>query len=255
MKARCVSLLLVIAAGCSSGGRVSDSTEGQYDDPGQTTTDVVSAPEAASSTATPAQESTADLSAQIDHDRQTATEIGKKNGSCIDKNEERCITDVLLWIAPDSPAIEPAPTAAEEIERVELERFYAGVAAAEAGEQQRQLDEFYAGVAQVEAEAEQRRLDEFYATVERNELAASEQAEAEAIQIGENLVSSTCGRSGGYYQYWIDPPRARVSSCNEAQLSSGGGTRTGAVCGDGWISSTTGRGACSHHGGVDYWTY
>ena len=29
--------------------------------------------------------------------------------------------------------------------------------------------------------------------------------------------------------------------------------RSGAVCNDGWISSATGRGACSHHGGVRYW--
>lgn len=29
--------------------------------------------------------------------------------------------------------------------------------------------------------------------------------------------------------------------------------RTGAICRDGWRSSATGRGACSHHGGVAYW--
>ena len=31
--------------------------------------------------------------------------------------------------------------------------------------------------------------------------------------------------------------------------------RTGAVCEDGSRSSATGRGACSHHGGVAYWLY
>lgn len=31
------------------------------------------------------------------------------------------------------------------------------------------------------------------------------------------------------------------------------GYRTGAICRDGWRSSATGRGACSHHGGVAYW--
>ena len=36
--------------------------------------------------------------------------------------------------------------------------------------------------------------------------------------------------------------------------SSGGG-RTGAMCRDGWVSSATGSGACSWHGGVDYWLY
>ncbi len=29
--------------------------------------------------------------------------------------------------------------------------------------------------------------------------------------------------------------------------------RVGAKCKDGTTSSATGRGACSHHGGVDYW--
>lgn len=31
------------------------------------------------------------------------------------------------------------------------------------------------------------------------------------------------------------------------------GYRTGAICRDGWRSKATGRGACSHHGGVAYW--
>ena len=31
--------------------------------------------------------------------------------------------------------------------------------------------------------------------------------------------------------------------------------RVGAICRDGWQSSTTGRGACSHHGGVSEWLY
>ena len=31
--------------------------------------------------------------------------------------------------------------------------------------------------------------------------------------------------------------------------------RIGAVCNDGTTSRATGRGACSHHGGVDYWLY
>lgn len=31
--------------------------------------------------------------------------------------------------------------------------------------------------------------------------------------------------------------------------------RTGAICNDGSSSKATGSGACSHHGGVAYWTY
>jgi hypothetical protein len=33
------------------------------------------------------------------------------------------------------------------------------------------------------------------------------------------------------------------------------GPRIGCICRDGWHSSATGRGACSHHGGVDHWLY
>jgi hypothetical protein len=33
------------------------------------------------------------------------------------------------------------------------------------------------------------------------------------------------------------------------------GGRTGAICNDGTYSSATGRGACSHHGGVARWLY
>ncbi|QWX84875.1 hypothetical protein H0I23_04320 [Cellulophaga sp. HaHaR_3_176] len=32
-------------------------------------------------------------------------------------------------------------------------------------------------------------------------------------------------------------------------------TRIGAICNDGTSSKATGRGACSHHGGVAYWLY
>ena len=39
-----------------------------------------------------------------------------------------------------------------------------------------------------------------------------------------------------------------LSSCSS-------GPRTGAICNDGWESSATGSGACSHHGGVDYWLH
>lgn len=34
-----------------------------------------------------------------------------------------------------------------------------------------------------------------------------------------------------------------------------GTQRIGAICSDGWHSFSTGRGACSHHGGVDHWLY
>ena len=48
-------------------------------------------------------------------------------------------------------------------------------------------------------------------------------------------------------------PRSSPSSTPPAQSPSG--TRTGAICKDGWRSTATGRGACSHHGGVATWLY
>lgn len=38
-----------------------------------------------------------------------------------------------------------------------------------------------------------------------------------------------------------------ISSCNTPRI--------GAVCNDGTYSNATGRGACSHHGGVNHWVY
>ena len=35
--------------------------------------------------------------------------------------------------------------------------------------------------------------------------------------------------------------------------SEGNCNRIGAICNDGTRSSATGSGACSHHGGVDFW--
>jgi hypothetical protein len=39
------------------------------------------------------------------------------------------------------------------------------------------------------------------------------------------------------------------------QAQSGDRHRIGALCNDGWNSSATGSGACSHHGGVSCWKY
>jgi hypothetical protein len=44
-----------------------------------------------------------------------------------------------------------------------------------------------------------------------------------------------------------------ISACATSDYHSG--HRVGAICADGWRSSATGRGACSHHGGVSKWLY
>ncbi len=48
-----------------------------------------------------------------------------------------------------------------------------------------------------------------------------------------------------------------LSNCSSepSEPSEPKGPRTGAICNDGWESTATGQGACSHHGGVDYWLY
>lgn len=52
------------------------------------------------------------------------------------------------------------------------------------------------------------------------------------------------GKEGYVSSKFIKKGKAEVSSYY---------VRTGAVCRDGTRSSATGRGACSHHGGVSYW--
>lgn len=53
----------------------------------------------------------------------------------------------------------------------------------------------------------------------------------------------------GTYLHWTEP---RTYTYTPAPGPSSG-YRSGAICRDGWRSSATGRGACSHHGGVAYW--
>jgi hypothetical protein len=51
------------------------------------------------------------------------------------------------------------------------------------------------------------------------------------------------------------PPSNPVYHKSHTNTSASTTMRTGAVCRDGKTSRATGRGACSHHGGVAYWTY
>lgn len=52
------------------------------------------------------------------------------------------------------------------------------------------------------------------------------------------------GIEGYVSKKYVKPGHARVTTVD---------IRVGAVCNDGTSSSATGRGACSHHGGVSYW--
>ena len=193
-----------------------------------------------------------ELEATITEHRDGALQLIEQNGGCDEDFIERCILNTLEFIAPDSPAIEPVSQDLAQLEKQQLEDFYAGVAAAEE-EKERELAEFYEGVKR--AEAAQARAD-FAEDLARNRAKLAAAAKAEAIRIGEDLLTRQCYGNGGAFEYWTDPPGARVTRCNTPrQTSQGNGGRTGAICNDGWRSSATGSGACSGHGGVAYWTY
>jgi hypothetical protein len=213
------------------------------------------------------------LAGAITGDREAALFFIEQNGGCQEANIERCIADMLMFIAPESPAIEPALQRAAELadlqlaefyagvakaeaeKEQELAEFYAGVAKAEAEEKEQELAEFYAGVAKAEAEKKEQELAEFYAGVAKAEADEEARAVREAIRFADDLLRATCGGNGGKYIYWINPPRAEITVCYSSVRNGGSGGRTGAVCNDGTSSSATGSGACSWHGGVWYWTY
>lgn len=61
---------------------------------------------------------------------------------------------------------------------------------------------------------------------------------------GEWLNVKFGAKTGYVSKNYVSPGKAITSTSSY---------RTGAICRDGWRSSATGRGACSHHGGVSYW--
>lgn len=98
-----------------------------------------------------------------------------------------------------------------------------------------------------------------------NELEATATAEGVVTQ-GEDGKSRVCTRDDGTVisSTVIEQPVSEVIEYGTkapepepihepVRVSSGG--RTGAECNDGTYSSATGRGACSHHGGVAVWLY
>ncbi len=66
--------------------------------------------------------------------------------------------------------------------------------------------------------------------------------------IGSDWLKVSFGRLSGFVsKNYVKSGKAK------ATIVSGG--RIGAICKDGTRSSATGRGACSHHGGVSRWLY
>ena len=201
----------------------------------------------------------------ISTDRETALFFIGVDGGCEGGNIERCIANYVAYLMPESPALAPALERADDLDRQAIDREERRVReseeAAEKAENERLTAEFvaaakYAQAVQAAEKAENERLTaEFVAAAKYAQaVQAAEKAEAEAHRIGKNLVAQRCFGNGGTYQFWTNPPRAEVTSCYRSSQTSNGG-RTGAICNDGWRSSATGRGACSWHGGVRYWTY
>jgi chemotaxis protein histidine kinase CheA len=198
-------------------------------------------------------------------DRETALFFIGVDGGCEGGNIERCIANYVAYLMPESPALAPALELADDLDRQAIDkeerRVRESVEAAEKAENERLTAEFveaakYAQAVQAAEKAENERLTAEFVKAAKYAQAvqAAEKAEAEARRIGKNLVAELCFGNGGTYQYWTNPPRAVVTSCYRSNQTSNGG-RTGAICNDGWSSSATGRGACSSHGGVRYWTY
>ena len=85
------------------------------------------------------------------------------------------------------------------------------------------------------------------------------------VQWENNRVAALneCNNTPGHYNCWYDNYPGTTVHWTEYTRSyytpsysptyNSPNYRTGAICRDGWRSSATGRGACSHHGGVAYW--
>lgn len=80
----------------------------------------------------------------------------------------------------------------------------------------------------------------------------------EKVKTGEVVSTQPVTKvvhNGTYVVPVVTPAPSSSTSSSSAQNSQSTSQRTGAICRDGSLSSATGRGACSHHGGVAHWTY
>jgi hypothetical protein len=81
------------------------------------------------------------------------------------------------------------------------------------------------------------------------------------VQNGSSNISLESAIAKGYEPCKVCHPGSgeteKVSTSAPKSKSSPGttGIRVGCICNDGTRSYATGRGACSHHGGVNHWLY
>lgn len=70
-----------------------------------------------------------------------------------------------------------------------------------------------------------------------------------------NRALQECNADASKTNCWYDEYPGTTLHWTIVASSRSSGGRVGAICRDGWRSSATGRGACSHHGGVAQWLY
>jgi hypothetical protein len=93
--------------------------------------------------------------------------------------------------------------------------------------------------------------------VEYDNLAAKNECENRVSwEKTKNSMLQECYADSSRFNCWFDEyPGTTLHWSYYTYTNTKTGGRTGAICRDGWRSSATGRGACSHHGGVSYWLY
>lgn len=93
---------------------------------------------------------------------------------------------------------------------------------------------------------------------------ASEKARADSIKAVADTnkgIKEPIGQNNNKQQNVVIPlnnttqPTVNNSQNNNIPKKSTSHMRVGCICRDGSHSNATGRGACSHHGGVDHWLY
>lgn len=101
------------------------------------------------------------------------------------------------------------------------------------------------------AESELQALPERYA---RQGVFVLAYVDVENISASEPLAIFANGKRT-FYNSTINRSSSQRTIRHYIEASYINGGRVGAICSDGWLSSATGRGACSHHGGVAQWRY
>jgi len=91
------------------------------------------------------------------------------------------------------------------------------------------------------------------------EKSAIEKAKADSVKAIENASKATkeAATQNNNKQLNIATPPNSTATPNviNNQQTNKNHIRVGCICRDGSHSNATGRGACSHHGGVDHWLY